>query len=462
MELSSAFVAAGLRILPASDLSVASASSGRGSPPQRLGAGAASAPALAPTAATLALPGVPSLVTAFVAGLAASAAATGRRRRLRRTVPGAALQRRSRDLCSAAVATSVAPATSSASLRSEAQQMLSETQAYFVEQLERLTAGGDPTSQRPFAASTWERDEGRHGGGRRLGVAETPIFNRASVNYSSVSYDDVPTSAVLSATALSVIIHPRNPHAPSMHCHFSYTEPRGKAPCWRMIADLNPSLHSPEAKNRFEQALSQACPPELFGAGKTFGDKYFFIPELNQYRGTCHLFLPEVTDAELLPEAARGLAQELARATVDAYVAIVQGQLDDHGEETVTERERAAQLAYHTLYFYQVLFLDCGTTAGLLAHAENDAGTLASLPSYIDAGLLRSWLRDGTVQPPHDVLLRRMLDVLPASDGPCHVSEEMRRMLAAIVREYYVEDRTRAKYQADMDLAGWAARRSGA
>lgn len=340
--------------------------------------------------------------------------------------------------------------------RIDSQTVLESVQAHFVDRLEAVTADG-VSSKGDFAPSSWLRDAGEHGGGKRYGVVDVPLFNRASVNYSAVHYDDVPEKPVKSATALSVIIHPRNPHAPSMHCHFSYTEPRTRAPYWRMISDLNPSLHDPHFKNTFEKALKRRCPEDLFDDGKLFGDKYFFIPELNMYRGTSHLFIAELADTEMDPNASRELAKTLAITTIDTYTDIIQTAMDAHPADTVTDAAREQQLAYHTAYFYQVLFLDCGTTAGLLAHSENDVGTLASLPNYISPKLLRTWLEE-KVQPPHDVLLNRILEVLPEDEEPCHVTDEIRANLAATVRDYYVEDRTRTKAQADMDLAWWAKR----
>mmetsp|Transcript_147353 Transcript_147353/g.260463 ORF Transcript_147353/g.260463 Transcript_147353/m.260463 type:complete len:538 (-) Transcript_147353:155-1768(-) len=337
--------------------------------------------------------------------------------------------------------------------REESQKVLQEVQAHFVSQLEAVSADG-VSSKGAFAPSSWERDEGTHGGGTRYGVVETPVFNRASVNYSGVFYDDAPEKPVLSATALSVIIHPQNPNAPSMHCHFSYTEPRKGDPYWRMISDLNPSLHNPDAKNKFEKALKEKCPQQLFDDGKLFGDKYFFIPELNMYRGTSHLFIPHLPDGKMEASASRDLAKRLATTTIDTYTSIIQERMDASPKETVTERQKKDQLAYHTAYFYQVLFLDRGTTAGIMAHSDNDVGTLASLPSYIDRELLEFWLKN-KVQPPHDELLRRILELLPEGDGPCEVTNEIRGQLAKTCRSYYLEDKSRAQFQADMDVEGW-------
>ena len=49
-------------------------------------------------------------------------------------------------------------------------------------------------------------------------------------------------------------------------------------------------------------------------------------------------------------------------------------------------------------YLFQVLTLDRGTTHGLLAHSENDVGTLGSLPTVVDRQLLQSWMEK--VSPP--------------------------------------------------------------
>ena len=63
----------------------------------------------------------------------------------------------------------------------------------------------------------WLRDGGRHGGGVRFELADRGPFNRASVNMSHVHYDDDDVRPLRSATALSSIIHPAHPRAPSLH-----------------------------------------------------------------------------------------------------------------------------------------------------------------------------------------------------------------------------------------------------
>ena len=112
---------------------------------------------------------------------------------------------------------------------------LTQVQHYFVQKLEQLATG---TS---FKGVEWLRNNGLHGGGERFEAASNMIFNRASVNVSQIHYEDKPEKAFLSATALSTIIHPQHPLAPSIHLHISWTELRNGNKYWRLMADLNPS-----------------------------------------------------------------------------------------------------------------------------------------------------------------------------------------------------------------------------
>ena len=122
--------------------------------------------------------------------------------------------------------------------RSAALQLVESLQRRLVEALETL-------GKHPFAATEWLRDAGRHGGGRRFGVEDTPLLGRASVNVSQVHYDDEPERKLGSATAISTIVHPTHPLAPSIHIHVSWTEMKSGHGYWRIMADLNPSNPNP-------------------------------------------------------------------------------------------------------------------------------------------------------------------------------------------------------------------------
>jgi coproporphyrinogen III oxidase len=292
----------------------------------------------------------------------------------------------------------------------------------------RFVAGLEAVSREGgFEAVEWLRDGGRHGGGVRFAVGDTAAWNRGSVNVSHVHYDDLPERRLASATALSTIIHPDNPHAPSIHMHVSWTEGKGGSGSWRVMADLNPAIEESAPTAAFEAAVRAAAGSQ-WEHGRAQGDKYFFIPALGRHRGVTHFYLEAYATDD--PAADEALARGVIEAGIDAYCELL-GPLLGHA---VTEADRARQLAYHTVYAFQVLTLDRGTTSGLLVHDENDVGIMGSLPARIDRDLLASWI--DLVAPPQNRLVRALVDALPRQ-MPTPISDETKRAFAGIVRDHY-------------------------
>eukprot|EP00658_Telonema_sp_P-2_P072527 TRINITY_DN61659_c0_g1_i1.p1 TRINITY_DN61659_c0_g1~~TRINITY_DN61659_c0_g1_i1.p1 ORF type:complete len:416 (+),score=69.49 TRINITY_DN61659_c0_g1_i1:187-1434(+) len=336
--------------------------------------------------------------------------------------------------------------------RDQVKLMADEMQQHFVARLKTLRNSSGATAEDCFSQACWQRDGGTHGGGTRYETTATPIFNRASVNVSGVHYDDKPSSPVSGATAISVILHPTNPYAPSMHFHISFIETRNGKPYWRMIADLNPSIPNPAHTRKFEAALAGIVPPKILTAGIDFGNRYFWIPVLGRHRGVSHFFAAKI-DTELMSAADTiHMAKNLVEGIVDVYCEAVQDALNSHPEEYLTTADRDAQLAYHTLYLFQVLSLDKGTTYGLLAHRDNDVGTLGSLPNKVDRELLATWR--SKMPPVQQLLLDNVLLALP-EQNPAPVTPEVRAKLAEVVRSHYRSHPEAVKMQAEMDMRRW-------
>ncbi|MEC7945924.1 MAG: coproporphyrinogen III oxidase [Myxococcota bacterium] len=317
-------------------------------------------------------------------------------------------------------------ATSEPERRSRARALVEGLQARHVGRREAFSRGaGSPTT---FQAVSWNRDGGRHGGGTRLQTAGG-AFDRASVNVSCVHYDDVPERALSSATALSAIAHPAHPRAPSLHLHVSWTARKDGQAYWRIMADLNPSIPDPRQTERFRAAVAAAA-GDRWAQGRDNGDRYFHIPALERHRGVCHFYLEGLDSGDF--EADRSLGEAVETAVIDTYATLITEAVDAAGPPT--EADRAAQLAYHTVYLFQVLTMDRGTTSGLLVHGDNDVGILGSLPSRVDRALLASWRhRVPTVQAP-------LVDALAAALAPgprSPVDDPTKRRLAAAVRAHY-------------------------
>jgi len=326
--------------------------------------------------------------------------------------------------------------------RATAARLVRSLQARHVARLEAASAAlGHALA---FSPVSWQRDGGRHGGGTRLQTLDSPVFSRASVNVSVVHYDDQPDRALSAACALSAIVHPAHPRAPSMHLHVSWTARKDGGAYWRVMADLNPAIPDPAQTRAFRDALAQAAGP-LWADGAAQGDRYFAIPALDRTRGVAHFYLEGFDSGDF--EADRARAHAVEAAAIDTYGDLVEQAVA--ANPIVTEDDRAAQLAYHTAYLFQVLTLDRGTTSGLMVHGDNDVGILGSLPAQVDRGLLASWA--DRVDPRQRALVDGLVAALPSAH-PSPVDVPSKKRLADAVRAFYQADPSALDLQARGDV----------
>ena len=320
-----------------------------------------------------------------------------------------------------------------------AYKIVKSLQHRFVEKLNTLSQ--NIGEKKEFEEVTWLRDEGIHGGGSRFEFQDEKLFNTGSVNVSQVHYDELPEKNLQSATAISTIIHPRNPNVPSVHIHISLTELRDGSSYWRLMADLNPSIYNEHDKNVFDVALSNLS-EELYEKGAKQGDKYFNIPALNRHRGVSHFYLENYkTDDKRVDEA---FALSFGEGVIDSYIDIITDAYKNRA--SCSSKEIRSQLEYHTLYLFQVLTLDRGTTSGLLVHNQNDLGIMGSLPSYVDRELLRSWSQ--RVEFPQDRLVNELVEAINI-DGEIDAPTKIK--LAQVVRTHYKNYPEALKMQASGD-----------
>lgn len=307
-----------------------------------------------------------------------------------------------------------------------AKQLVEDIQTYFVSRLNDLSHTFGQSKE--CKAVEWLRDEGRHGGGVRYEAEDEALFNRGSVNVSQVHYDD-ETKKLSSATAISTIIHPKNPHAPSMHMHISWTQMRDGKGYWRIMGDLNPSLVNNVAQKAFD-VMFEKVTGKYYEEGAKQAERYFYIPVLGRTRGVSHFYLENFNTGHF--DADLSFAKKFAIGVIDTYISIVKEALEYY--QKFTEEEQESQLRYHTLYLFQVLTLDRGTTSGLLIHDQNDVGIMGSIPSHVSRELLQSWVHK--MPKPQDELLEAIIAALPDTT-PALVDTEVKKALAHAVREHY-------------------------
>ena len=150
---------------------------------------------------------------------------------------------------------------------------------------------------------------------------------------------------------------------------------------------------------------------------------------MKRHRGITHFYLEAYNTGDA--EADLALTKKVAEAAMDAYCEIFNAVLSSGA--TASDADFKTQLDYHTLYLFQVLTLDRGTTSGLLVHDQNDVGIMGSIPSHINKSLLASW--EDRMEAPQDQLLRTLVSCLPEGDIGL-VDEAVKQRLASGVRNH--------------------------
>ena len=318
----------------------------------------------------------------------------------------------------------------------KAYEIVRTLQKRFVDKLDDLSAKFGENKK--FQEVNWLRNNGVYGGGSRFETRDEILFNTASVNVSQVHYDEDLTKSLQSATAISTIIHPKNPNVPSIHIHISLTSFKDGNSYWRIMADLNPSLENMEDKKIFDESLKQIS-KENYEEGTKQGEKYFFIPALNKHRGVSHFYLENYKSEDKQKDF--DFALEFGKTVIDTYINIISNAFETR--KTFSVQDIKKQLDYHTLYLCQVLTLDRGTTSGLLIHNENDVGIMGSLPKFVNKKLLISWIEN--MEEIQKTLLENIINSI---DDNGVINTQTKEKLAQVVRNHYKNNSDALKYQA--------------
>merc|ERR1711879_931380 len=110
-------------------------------------------------------------------------------------------------------------------------------------------------------------------------------------------------------------------------------------------------------------------------------------PALQRHRGVSHFYLENYKTEN--KEEDYNFANSFGQGIIDTYIDIISNAFKKRNSFSAYDIKQ--QLDYHTLYLFQVLSLDRGTTSGLLIHNQNDLGIMGSLPIHINRDLLESW-----------------------------------------------------------------------
>ena len=244
---------------------------------------------------------------------------------------------------------------------------------------------------REFTTESWERPEG--GGGISRVLAEGDVIEKGGVNFSNVMGAEMPASATqhrpelagrsFRAMGISVVIHPRNPHAPTSHANVRMflAEKDGEPPVWWMGGgfDLTPYYGYQEDAVSWHSTARAACDPfgsDVYPRLKKWCDDYFFLPHRQEPRGIGGLFYDDLNEW--------GFDQTFAfmRSVGDSYLQAYLPILERRKDVPWTESERQWQLYRRGRYVEFNLVHDRGTLFGLQSNGRTEA-ILMSLPPLV-------------------------------------------------------------------------------
>ena len=246
--------------------------------------------------------------------------------------------------------------------------------------------------QAHFIVDEWQRAEG--GGGLTRVLENGIVIERGGVNFSHVFGENLPASATASrpelagrtfqAMGISLVIHPRNPYAPTVHMNVRVfvAEKNNAEPIWWFGGgyDLTPYYGFVEDCQHWHQTAKQAC--ETFGNDiypefKKWCDDYFFIKFRNESRGIGGLFFDDLNRWDFATCFA--FIKSVGDSFLNAYVPILKKRKDtDYGE-----RERAFQNYRRGRYVEFNLVYDRGTLFGLQSNGRVES-ILMSLPPVVN------------------------------------------------------------------------------
>ncbi len=238
-----------------------------------------------------------------------------------------------------------------------------------------------------FSEDTWEHTSG--GGGKSRIIEKAQVLEKAGVNFSHVYGKSLPPSATIKrpeltncqfqALGVSLVIHPRNPYAPTTHANIRFF--LADTGLWWFGGgfDLTPYYGFIEDCQHWHSTARAACEPfgvDVYPRFKKWCDDYFYLKHRQEPRGIGGLFFDDLNEW--------GFEKSFAfmRSVGDHFIKAYQPILTRRKNSEYGERERNFQLYRRGRYVEFNLLYDRGTLFGLQSGGRTES-ILMSLPPLV-------------------------------------------------------------------------------
>ena len=240
--------------------------------------------------------------------------------------------------------------------------------------------------------SSFQRDPWTRAGGHGLScVLESgKRLERGAVLFSNITGQRLPPAASASRPHLigcryavqgvSVVIHPRNPFAPTAHLNVRHFATPSESWVGGGM-DLTPHYLFEDDAKLFHTAARDAAPSH-YSDWKRACDQYFYLKHREEARGIGGVFFDDYQAPDGL-----GILERLVGSFIASYTQILSSRCDT----PYTEAHRAWQLERRGRYVEFNLVWDRGTAFGLQSGGRTQS-ILASLPP------LATWQYESTTE----------------------------------------------------------------
>ena len=244
-----------------------------------------------------------------------------------------------------------------------------------------------------FQEDLWDRPEG--GGGRTRVIENGNVFEKGGVNISSV-HGKLPEAMQKSfgvkdsdffACGLSLVLHPINPFAPTVHANWRYFEmydANGEivTQWFGGGQDLTPYYLFDEDAIHFHKVCKDACDKHdstFYPTYKNRCDEYFYNAHRNEGRGIGGLFFDYLKETESISMQDRyDFVTEIGNSFLNSYVPILEKRKD----HVFTKENKDWQEVRRGRYVEFNLVHDRGTLFGLKTNGRIES-ILMSLPPKV-------------------------------------------------------------------------------
>lgn len=272
-------------------------------------------------------------------------------------------------------------------------------EAFIKTHQKQIVAELEKVDGQKFHIDTWARPEG--GGGITCVLQDGNVFEKAGVN-TSVVYGRLPRAAIQKmrvnhkalnpdvesleffAAGLSMVLHPRNPNAPTVHLNYRYFETadeNGETNAWWYGGgcDLTPSYLFDEDAIHFHSTIKSACDKHdraYYPRFKAWCDTYFNNKHRGESRGIGGIFFDDLDETEKDQEQLFSFVQDCLSAFLPSYIPIIERRKN----MPFTEEMKRWQQLRRGRYVEFNLVHDRGTAFGLNTPGSRVESILMSLP----------------------------------------------------------------------------------